>query len=226
MADGDHQDAKKHMSFDDRGGGGVIIGLTGGIATGKSTVSGMLRELGAFIVDADLWARRVVEPGQPALQEITVFFGTRILREDGSLNRPLLASIIFQNEEARLKLNQMIHPRVREGMWEETTAYLTTCPEESVVWDVPLLFEGETRLLVDVTLLVYAPVSVQRQRLMARDGLTEAAANARIAAQMSIEEKRTLADYVIDNSGDLEQTRKQVNELWQTLRTLGHPTGA
>ncbi|RIV22106.1 dephospho-CoA kinase [Alicyclobacillaceae bacterium I2511] len=204
----------------------MIIGLTGGIATGKSTVTGMLRELGAFVVDADLWARRVVEPDQPALLEIVEFFGTRVLRADGSLNRSLLANIIFQNETARKKLNQVTHPRVREGMWEETTAFLAETPNEPVVWDVPLLFEGETRLLVDVTLLVYVPVSVQRQRLVARDHLTEAAANARIAAQMSIEEKRALADYVIDNSGGLEQTRRQVNELWQTLRTLGHPTGA
>ncbi|MCL6548260.1 MAG: dephospho-CoA kinase [Alicyclobacillus sp.] len=197
----------------------MIVGLTGGIATGKSTVTRILRELGAYVVDADVWARRVVEPGTPGLAEIVEAFGPGVLNEDGTLNRKALAAVVFHDEAARRTLNRITHPRVREGMRQETDDYLARHPGCPVVWDVPLLFEGDTRAMVDVTVLVYADERTQLARLMARDGLPEAEAEARIAAQMPIEEKRRLADYVIDNTGTLKHTREQVERLWRVLRS-------
>nr|WP_156040089.1 dephospho-CoA kinase [Alicyclobacillus macrosporangiidus] len=197
--------------------GRVIVGLTGGIATGKSTVTQMLRDLGAYVVDADVWARRVVEPGTPGLQEIAAAFGPEVLNPDGTLNRARLGAIVFHDEAARLRLNAITHPRVRAGMKEETERYLAAHPDEPIVWDVPLLFEGETRFLVNVTVLVWCDEATQLRRLMARNGLDEAEAMARIRAQMPMEEKRRMADYVIDNGGTLEETRAQVVTLWERL---------
>ncbi|MCL6631106.1 MAG: dephospho-CoA kinase [Alicyclobacillus herbarius] len=198
---------------------GLIVGLTGGIATGKSTVTGMLRELGAYVVDADVWARKVVEPGSEGLREVVAAFGDRILRSDGSLDRGALAAIVFQDEAARQRLNAITHPRVRSGMMSETKAYLSEHPGNPVVWDVPLLFEGETRHLVQRTIVVYTDEATQLARLMARNGYSEAEAKARIRAQMSIEEKRRLADYVIDNTGTLDLTREQVERIWNSIRS-------
>lgn len=196
----------------------MIVGLTGGIATGKSTVTRMLRELGAYVVDADVWARKVVEPGQPALAEIVAAFGANMIAEDGTLNRPALGAVIFNDAAARARLNQITHPRVRDGMRSETTAYFAQHSDEPIVWDVPLLFEGETRKHVDVTVLVYVDEAVQLARLMERDHLNAQDATARIRSQMPIAEKRALADYLIDNAGTLEMTREQVRALWQILR--------
>ncbi|MCL6517647.1 dephospho-CoA kinase [Alicyclobacillus sp.] len=195
----------------------MIVGLTGGIATGKSTVTQMLRDLGAFVVDADVWARRVVEPGTPGLREIVEAFGPQVLRPDGTLDRARLGAIVFHDEAARQRLNAITHPKVRAGMKAETERYRAEHPGEPVVWDVPLLFEGETRFLVDVTVLVWCDEKTQLHRLMARNGLDEAEAMARIRAQMPLEEKRRMADYVIDNGGDLEATRLQVERVWANL---------
>ncbi len=195
----------------------MIYGLTGGIATGKSTVTNMLRSLGAFVVDADVWARRVVEPGSDGLKEIVEVFGQSVLHSDGTLNRQALGSIIFYDAHLREHLNAITHPKIRQGMKRETSDYLAEHPDRPVIWDVPLLFEGETRHLVDETILVYVPESIQLERLIARDGLSREDAEARIASQMSIERKRLFADYIVDNAGDLEQTKEQVQQLWQTL---------
>jgi dephospho-CoA kinase len=195
----------------------VIVGLTGGIATGKSTVTGMLRELGAYVVDADVWARTVVEPGSQGLSEIVATFGKEILLADGSLNRPALGKIVFHNEEDRLKLNAIIHPKIRQGMKDETETYFSTHPDTPIVWDVPLLFEGDTHKLVDVTVLVYVSACVQLERLIARDGLSEADARARIESQMPIEDKRQRADYIVNNAGQIEETRQQVEHIWANL---------
>jgi dephospho-CoA kinase len=197
----------------------VIVGLTGGIATGKSTVTQMLRELGAYVVDADVWARRVVEPGSDGLREIVQSFGQTVLKADGSLDRAALANIVFHDASARERLNAITHPRVRAGMKEETERYQAAHPGEPVVWDVPLLFEGETRRLVDRTILVYTDETTQLARLMARNGYSEEEAVARIRSQMPIEEKRTLADYVIDNTGTLDYTREQVERVWNSIRS-------
>lgn len=196
----------------------MIVGLTGGIATGKSTVSTYLRELGAYVVDADVWARRVVEPGSEGLQEIAAAFGDDVLLPDRSLNRKGLGEIIFGDGAARRQLNDITHPRIRQGMRQETLDYLKSHPDRPVVWDVPLLFEGETHRLVDCTILVYVMPATQLQRLMTRDAIDEAAALARIQAQMPIDAKRALATYLIDNDGDLNKTREQVERLWTTIQ--------
>jgi dephospho-CoA kinase len=196
----------------------VIVGLTGGIASGKSTVTQMLRDLGAYVVDADVWARKVVAVGSEGLAEITRAFGADVLNADGSLNREKLGAIVFHDEAARTQLNAITHPRVRQGMREETTAFLRDRPSEPIVWDVPLLFEGETQNYVQKTVLVYVSQETQLQRLMLRDAMDATDANARIHAQMPIAEKRGMADYVIDNSGSIEQTRGQVQHVWAILR--------
>lgn len=196
----------------------MIVGLTGGIATGKSTVTGMFRGFGAYVVDADVWARQVVEPGQPALLEIADVFGPEVLLPDGTLNRPALGGVIFQDETLRQRLNDITHPRVREGMRAETEQFFAEHPDKPILWDVPLLFEGETQNYVDTTVLVYVDQALQLERLMQRDNLDRQAALARIHAQMPIDEKRQLADYVIDNSQSREETKEQVRSLWQTLQ--------
>jgi dephospho-CoA kinase len=195
----------------------MIYGLTGGIASGKSTVTKQLRDLGAFVVDADVWARRVVEPGSDGLREIAQVFGQSVLHPDGTLNRQALGGIIFHDSSLREHLNAITHPKIRRGMKRETTDYLASHPGKPVIWDVPLLFEGETRHLVDETILVYVPERVQLERLMARDGLSQEDAEVRISSQMPIEQKRLYADFIIDNAGDQEQTKVQVQQLWQTL---------
>lgn len=196
----------------------MIVGLTGGIATGKSTVTQMLREMGAYVVDADVWARKVVAPGSAGLRQIQEVFGTGVLTPSGELSRTRLAELIFADEAARQKLNTITHPLVREGMRQETMAFLQSHPNEPIVWDVPLLFEGETQHLVDTTILVYVDERTQLQRLCLRNGYTEAEAFARISAQMPIEEKKKRATYIIDNTGTLEQTREQVQAVWIALR--------
>lgn len=198
----------------------MIIGLTGGIASGKSTVTDMFRSLGAYVVDADVWARRVVEVGSDGLREIVDAFGADVLHADGSLNRKALGAIIFADRHRREQLNAITHPRVRMGMKRETETYLDTHPGEPVLWDVPLLFEGETHRLVDQTILVYASPQTQLKRLMARDGIDEMAAQSRITAQMPIDEKRALATYLIENEGELETTREQVQRVWTIIRDL------
>lgn len=186
----------------------------------------MLRELGATVVDADLWARRVVEPGQPALAEIVKTFGADVLQPDGMLDRARLGSIVFHDASARNRLNAITHPRIREGMWRETEEALAAHPDLPVVWDVPLLFEGGMWRVCDATIVVYVDEQTQRQRLMRRNHLSAEEADARIRAQMPMEEKRRRADYVIDNRGTIEETRKQVEQLWQTLRARASRGGA
>jgi dephospho-CoA kinase len=196
----------------------VIVGLTGSIACGKSTVTQMLRDLGAYVVDADVWARKVVEPGSEGLNAIVRAFGTQVLTADGHLNRKALGQIVFGDEAKRQMLNAITHPLVRAGMKAETEAYFRDRPNSPIVWDVPLLFEGETKNYVDVTVVVYVDEETQLQRLMRRDGISRDDAMKRIRSQLPIEEKKKLADYVIDNRGTIEQTRKQVEQTWHILQ--------
>ena len=188
-----------------------LIGLTGGIGTGKSTVSGMLRQLGATIVDADEGARAVVEPGTPGLRAVADEFGPEVLGPDGALDRAALAEIVFKDPQRRGRLNAITHPLVREWMATRTAAATGV-----VVHDVPLLFDNGLQAAYERTVLVYAPDAVALERLRAK-GMSEEQARARIAAQMPIDEKRALADVVIDNSDGLPETERQVRELWQTL---------
>ncbi|MDF2722333.1 MAG: dephospho-CoA kinase [Paenibacillus sp.] len=190
------------------------IGLTGGIACGKSTVSAMLVARGAILIDADQIARVVVLPGSPALAEIAERFGEELLLADGSLNRKALGAIVFQDASARRDLEHILHPRIRATMRERMEQANRDTPDKLVVVDVPLLFESKLQAMFDETLLVYVPRQVQLMRLMARDKLTEEQAESRLKAQMPIEDKRELADTIIDNSGTLEQTEKQVGEFY------------
>jgi dephospho-CoA kinase len=191
----------------------MLIGLTGGIATGKSTVSNMLRELGIHVIDADQVAREVVEPGKPAWQEIKEHFGEAVLLPDGQLNRPKLAEIIFNDGSQRKILNGIIHPYIRQEMDRKTEEALQE--NEVVVLDIPLLFEGGREKEVDKVLVVYVPEEIEVRRLMERDQIDEDYARQKIASQMSIEEKKRRADAYIDNSGSREETKKQLLSILQ-----------
>ena len=192
-----------------------IIGLTGGIGSGKSTVSAMLRELGATVVDADEAARAVVEPGQPALAEIRAEFGEEVIEPGDQLDRKALADRVFDDEAARLKLNAITHPRVREWMGARV-AEAAAAGAEVAFMDTPLLYETGLDAGVAETVVVWVPVEQQVQRAVAR-GMDEADVRARIRAQMALDEKRARADHVVDNSGSLEATRQQVEALWVAL---------
>lgn len=203
-----------------------IAGLTGGIASGKSTVTQIFRGLGGYVVDADVWARRVVEPGSEGLQEIVESFGMGVLTKRQELDRKALGQLIFSDAAARERLNAITHPRVRAGMQSETDDYAHRHPGEPVIWDVPLLFEGDTHRLVQRTVFVYVTAATQLARLMARDGIDEASAKARIAAQWPMDDKKRLATYVIDNEGSLEITREQVKTVWATIREEARKRGS
>ncbi|GFR38064.1 dephospho-CoA kinase [Insulibacter thermoxylanivorax] len=191
----------------------MIIGLTGGIASGKSTVSRMLEERGAIIVDADRISREIVMPGSPVLQTIAEEFGADLIREDGTLDRKLLGAMIFADEHKRLRLNKIMHPPIRAEMQRRISEFESRHPERLIVADIPLLYESNLQHMFPEVMVVYVPMSLQLERLMKRDGLTEKEAMARIRAQMPIEDKRRLADIVIDNSQDLEATAEQLDQF-------------
>ncbi|PWA05460.1 dephospho-CoA kinase [Pueribacillus theae] len=187
----------------------MIIGLTGGIASGKSTVAGMFEELGIPVVDADMIARKVVEPGEEAYRQIIAHFGKSVLFPDGTLNRKKLGSIVFKNEKERLALNNIIHPAVREKMDEEKNDYLAK-GHQTVVLDIPLLFEGRDKKSFDKILLVAVSEDVQFKRLVERDQMGEEDAANRIQSQMPIKDKIPLSDAVIYNDGTIEETKEQL----------------
>jgi dephospho-CoA kinase len=188
-----------------------FVGLTGGIATGKSTVTRMLRELGATVLDADEIAREVVAPGSEGLAEIAKRFPGVVV--DGALDRKALGARIFGNETERLALNAITHPRIQARVMERTAA-LHERGVDVVVYDAALLIENRLHELMDGVMLVVATAAVQLERLMKRDGLSQAEAKARIASQMPLDEKRKVARWIIDNSGTLEETRAQVGKVW------------
>lgn len=191
-----------------------LIGLTGGIACGKSTVSELLKTKGAFIVDADQIAHQIVEPGQPALEEIVGKFGTVMLTEKGELDRQKLASVVFQDSQKRKELEAITHRRVGLEM-ERLIREAQTLHYEVVVLDVPLLFEsGWHRRADEVWVVAIIDQTVQKKRLIERNGFSEADAEQRIAAQMSQTEKIRRATRVIDNSGSLEDLKRAVDTAW------------
>jgi dephospho-CoA kinase len=196
----------------------LIVGLTGGIASGKSTVANLIKDLGITVIDADIEARLAVEPGEKAYQQIVEHFGGEILLEDGSINRPKLGDIIFNHQEERMVLNGIVHPAVRERMNEKKVAAKER-GENMVVMDIPLLFESKLTDLVEKIILVYVDEDVQLERLMKRNHYTEAEAMARIGSQMPLIEKKKRSDFIIDNNGSLEQTQKQLNAI---LNRLGY----
>lgn len=192
----------------------LTVGLTGGIASGKSTVSSLLIEKGYTVIDADIEARLAVEKGEEAYQEIVRHFGERVLLKDGSIDRAELGSIIFHDEKERKALNSIVHPAVRKRMKAKKEQAISR-NEQMIILDIPLLFESKLQYMCDKTLLVYADEGIQLQRLMQRNQLSEKEAMARIHSQMPLREKKALADAVIDNNGRIEETEKQ---LWDILR--------
>ena len=203
----------------------LIVGLTGGIGSGKSAVAEMFREEGAEVIDFDYLARLVVEPGTPAWRDIVEYFGRRILFSDKTLNRSALAEIVFSDEESRKALEGFTHPRI----FERRDALLKRIEEEDplsvVVIDFPLMFELGLRKGLDEVILVYVPREVQIERSANRDKLSREAVEKRLKAQMPIEEKRSLSDYVIDNQGSFSETKDQVHRIMLELRELSRQKG-
>ncbi|GAC1513211.1 MAG: dephospho-CoA kinase [Candidatus Dormibacteraceae bacterium] len=197
-----------------------LIGLTGGAGSGKSTVSAMLRDLGAVVVDADEAAHAAYAPGSPGFEAVVREFGDGFVL-DGKVDRGRLGALVFSDNDARIRLNAIVHPLVREWMAARTSEAVES-GAEVVVQDVPLLFESGIQGLYSTVLLVYAPEAVQVERLVNSRGLNEARARAMLASQMPIEEKRALANHVIDNTGSREATLNQVRRIWEDLARGGH----
>ena len=196
-----------------------LYGLTGGIASGKSTVSRMLRELGAQVLDADVIAREVVEPGTPGLQAVAERF-PGVVGPDGRLDRAKLGARVFGDPKERAALNALLHPLIGQEFLRRTQA-LAEAGVERVLYDAPLLIENRLHEGMDGVVLVWVPREVQKARLMGRDGLDEAAAEARLAAQLPLDEKRQHATWLVDNSGDLGTTRARVEEVWRAMLAQG-----
>ena len=193
----------------------MVIGLTGGIATGKTAVSNYLKELGYSIIDADVIARQVVEPGTKGLRMITDTFGEKVLTSDGLLDRQHLAQLVFTSSEQLQQLNRILQPIIRERIQEP----ISTSKDPVVVIDVPLLYEQHYEDLCDVVMVVSAQPQQQLERLMNRNHLTMDEAKNRVASQMPLSSKERLADVVIDNNGSVEETRQQVKKwLNQVVR--------
>ncbi|AZZ48718.1 dephospho-CoA kinase [Rathayibacter rathayi] len=192
-----------------------LLALTGGIASGKSTVARRLADHGAVVVDADVLARQVVEPGEPALAAIIERFGPAVIRSDGALDRAALGTIIFSDAVARADLNAITHPAVTlrsQRLFAEAAA---ADPDVVVVYDVPLLAEGRGAREFDEVVVVHAPQRTRIERLVALRGMTEEQARARVSSQASDEERLALADVVIDSSGTLDETLARTDALWQ-----------
>jgi len=194
------------------------VALTGGIASGKSTVVELLREKGAAIIDFDELTRYVEEPGRPAWQALVDFFGKEILHDDGTINRGRLGAIVFADAGKLAKLNKIVHPFVfRE--WKRRLKELTVDTSPAIIIsDIPLLYEGGSQKRFDLVILVYAAPEQQLARLTARNGCTPAEAGLRLRAQLPIDVKVPHADYVIDNSASLEETRRRTDEVWTELK--------
>ncbi|MCY7734317.1 dephospho-CoA kinase [Bacillus safensis] len=190
----------------------LVIGLTGGIASGKSTVSQMIKEQGIRVVDADVIAKEAVAKGTPALQQIVQTFGEDVLLPNGELNRQQLGAIIFSDEEKRKQLNAIVHPEVRKEMLKQRDEGVSQ-QETFVVLDIPLLFESQLESLVDRIIVVYTTPELQLSRLMNRNDLSEEEALNRIHSQQSLEEKCKKADSVIENTQDLAFIRKQLQNI-------------
>jgi dephospho-CoA kinase len=195
-----------------------LVGLTGGIASGKSTVSEILARQGAAIINADVLAREVVEPGRQAWTEIVNTFGTAVLQPDRALDRQKLRAIIFDDPDARKKLESIIHPQVR-ALAEQRVREHAATGYAVIVYEVPLLFEGNLQEWLRPVILVACDIDTQKKRLQSRDNLSAVQAQKHIDAQMSLEEKRRLADYVIENNGTLEDLERQVQAVLEKIKT-------
>ncbi|MGJ9382415.1 dephospho-CoA kinase [Salipaludibacillus sp. CF4.18] len=197
----------------------MIIGLTGGIATGKSTVSNLFKKEGIPVIDADLVAREVVTPGKEAYEEIVLAFGQEILKEDKTIDRAKLGEIVFKNDDMRKKLNEIVHPSVRANM-KDQAEQLERKGYPIIILDIPLLIESNLFYLTDKVVLVFVPEEIQRTRLEERNNYTEEEANHRIRSQIPITEKKKddRISYIIDNSGSFSETELQVKKFLHKLQ--------
>jgi dephospho-CoA kinase len=195
----------------------AIIGLTGGIASGKSTVAGEFARLGAAIVDADQLARDVVAPGTPALEEIRRRFGDEMILPDGSLDRKRLGALVFADAAARAAINAITHPRIAARS-RDAISELARAGHAIVLYEAALIVENQLHHNMDALIVVSVPEVEQIKRLRERDGLSQEEALARIRAQKPLTEKTSVATYVVDNSGTLPATQKQVERIWQELQ--------
>lgn len=196
----------------------VIAGLTGGIATGKSTVSSILRKAGAIIIDADTIARDAVKKNLPAWHEIVRIFGKEVLLPDGEINRTYLGNIIFGDPSKKEILNKIVHPHVIQKVAELIEEIGKESPDSIVILDVPLLIEAGMHKGLEDVVLVYTPENIQIKRLVERDGISDEEALLKVHSQMPIEEKREFATIIIDNSGTPEATRERALEVLNHLK--------
>ena len=195
----------------------VVIGVTGGVGTGKSTVAKMFEQLGAAVLDADAMAHRVMEPKRLAWRQIVKAFGERLLNDDQTINRSRLASIVFRDEQSRRRLERIVHPPVLRHIRQQLHRLRRSRRIRAVVLDVPLLVEVGAQDLVDALVVVTAPPELQRERIRRRYGWSEEEARSRIAAQWELSAKVALADQVVDNSDGVDATRTQVKRIWNQL---------
>lgn len=196
----------------------LLVALTGGIASGKSTVARRLQEHGAVVVDADQVARQVVEPGEPALARIAETFGSGVIAGDGSLDRAALGAIVFNDPDGRQKLNAITHPAVLERSRALFAAASAADPAAIVVYDIPLLVEAGRSVEFDLIVVVHAATETRVQRMVELRGMTREEALHRINSQATDTDRFAIADVVIDADGSLEQTREQADALWENLR--------
>jgi dephospho-CoA kinase len=198
----------------------LLVGLTGGIGSGKSTAAALLGDRGAVVIDADELARRAVEPGAPGLARVTERFGPGVLLEDGGLDRAAMARIVFEDPEARRALEAIVHPEVARLFMEAVEPYRET--DRVVVYVVPLLVENHLEAMFDLVVVVTAPEDVRIARVIRDRGLTEDEARARVAAQLTDEERLRVADENLDNAGPPEALASAVDELWTRLARRAH----
>jgi dephospho-CoA kinase len=198
----------------------MLVAVTGGIATGKSTVSKILEESGAPLIDFDLLAREVVAPEKPVWKEIVDYFGKEVVQDDGQIDRKRLSEIVFQDVEKRKKLESFTHPRIFEEFHRQVKEIAAKDPNAIIQAGIPLLIELNLQHRFDKVLLVYAPRETQIDRLMKRDRISREAAMNILKAQMPIDEKLRYADFVIHNEGSPEETRKQVEAVWRELKKM------
>jgi dephospho-CoA kinase len=200
----------------------VKVGLTGGIASGKSSVCGIFSRLGARVLDADVLAREAVRPGRPAWIKLRGIFGPEFFHPDGSLNRRSLRSLVFRDPEKRRQLNEIVHPEVMRTVREWLETMVEREPHAVLLVDIPLLVEVGAVKGFDRIVLVFVREEIQLARLMERDNVSLDEARKALEAQMPLREKLAFADYVVDNSGSLEETQVQVEAVWRELLSLAH----
>jgi len=201
----------------------ILVGLTGGIATGKSTVASIFRRFGATVIDADQLAREVVRPGKPAWREIVKSFGKRVLLPDRTIDRPALGSIVFHNRRKLRRLEQIIHPRVAREQQRRARDIARRTPDALIIYEVPLLFEAGVNTRVDKIIVVTADRGTQVARLKRRNGLTRREAIQRITSQLPLAEKARRADIVLDGTKSKSSLSREIRRVVQDLRARDRP---